>query len=132
MPRNQATYPLSRHLPAASLAHWFSRQGFQSVAFQNGKFETSVDVGAQPIFHKLTERPGYQTYYREAKGGAILVFEVQAQETRLLVEAYAPMMVFGMVRKELAFKPKGGLLTPYLTEGYQVWEGLREYASGLR
>ncbi|MEM7658997.1 MAG: hypothetical protein AAF399_22935 [Bacteroidota bacterium] len=127
MARNQATYSLDRSVTYAQIEAWFRKQGFQQVGFTAGVFETSVDVGAQPIFHKLKERPGYATFYREAKGGAILVFEVQLQEKTLLVEAYAPMLVFGMVRKELAFKPKGGLLTPYLKQGYQVWAALGRF-----
>jgi hypothetical protein len=127
MARNQAHFSLSRPMTYSQLESWFRKQGFQLIAFTDGKFELSVDHGAQPIFHRLKEHPGYASYYREAQGGALLVFEVQLQNNRLLVEAYAPMLVFGMIRKEAAFKPKAGLLTRYLKEGYKVWEAFGAY-----
>ncbi len=74
----------------------------------------------EPIYFKLIDRTGHATYYKEATGGALIVFEVMADEEHISYEGYCPILLFGIWPKKLAFKQGASGLFKYRDEGYRI------------
>ncbi|HQV38543.1 MAG: hypothetical protein IPL81_02965 [Flavobacteriales bacterium] len=117
------------HLPTTSrpaterrsqIARWFNSRGFSTAAFEKGKLRVSTYRMGEPIYFKLIDHTGHATYYKEATGGALIVFEVMADEEHISYEGYCPILLFGVWSKKIAFKQGAGRLTKYRDEGYRL------------
>jgi len=104
----------------SQLARWFNEHGFSTAAFKKGKLRVSTYNMGEMITFKLIERLGHATYYKESTGGALIVFEVMADEAHISYEGYCPILLFGVWSKKIAFKQGAGRLTKYRDEGYQL------------
>lgn len=111
--------------------HWFGGQGFYRVEFENGRFDAVAYSMGNPIYHRLTERPGYTAYFREAHGGALLVFEVKLEGRRFQCEAYAPIQLFGFFPLKVSFKEKAGWITKYREQGWGYLQALKSFLSQI-
>jgi hypothetical protein len=99
---------------------WFQGQGFTQVRF-DGPIEriTTLNMGHMLVY-KLRERPDHITYYREATGGSLIVFEVSAVNGKVQYTGYCPLLIFGIWERKLSFKADAGLLAPYRKEGFEL------------
>ncbi|HMQ76494.1 MAG TPA: hypothetical protein PKE21_09445 [Flavobacteriales bacterium] len=99
---------------------WFHDQGFTQVDFK-GPTEriTTFHMGHTLVF-KLHQRQGHATYYKEASGGSLIVFEVTDREGKVSYSGYCPLLLFGIWEQKLSFKADAGLLAPYRKEGFEA------------
>lgn len=61
---------------------WFQAQGFTQVHFSGPSERISTFNRAHMLVYKLRERPDHFTFYKEATGGSLIVFEVSAVNGR--------------------------------------------------
>jgi hypothetical protein len=99
---------------------WFQAQGFTRVRFA-GPTEriTTFNMGHTLVF-KLRQRPGHLTFYKEAAGGSLIVFEVSTKEGKVQYSGYCPLLLFGIWERKLSFKAEAGMLAPYRKEGFEA------------
>jgi len=102
------------------LDKWFHGKGFRRLSFQKGKERVATYSMGEMITFKLTERAGHATYYKEAAGGALIVFEVAASDAVIDYDGYCPLLLFGIWEKKLQFKEGAGALSKYRHEGYGI------------
>ncbi len=99
---------------------WFHSQGFEHAHFR-GPTEriTTFNLGHLLVF-KLRQRPDHVTFYKEAAGGSLIVFEVAAADGKVRYTGYCPLLLFGIWERKLSFKADAGKLAPYRKEGFEV------------
>ncbi|MBL7983117.1 MAG: hypothetical protein JNL52_15055 [Flavobacteriales bacterium] len=99
---------------------WFQGQGFTQVRFV-GPIEriTTFNMGHTLVF-KLRQRPDHRTFYKEAAGGSLIVFEVAMMDGKVQYTGYCPLLLFGHWERKVRFKADAGLLAPYRKEGFEV------------
>ncbi|MBK9512609.1 MAG: hypothetical protein IPO05_03065 [Flavobacteriales bacterium] len=99
---------------------WFQGQGFTSVRFA-GPTEhiTTFNMGHTLVF-KLRQRPDHLTFYKEAAGGSLIVFEVTTKHDKVQYSGYCPLLLFGIWERKMSFKADAGMLAPYRKEGFVV------------
>jgi len=106
---------------------WCLDNGYREIAFENGiwvkTIEFDYDTSLDPIHVSLREHSGFQTFVKPSFGNSLLVMEVRWDD-EFHCECYAPLLIFGVFRKELAFKPKSGFYTQYLSAGYDDMQDL--------
>jgi hypothetical protein len=76
-------------------------------------------MGHMLVF-KLRERPDHFTFYKEATGGSLIVFEVSAVNGKVKYAGYCPLLLFGIWERKVSFKAGAGLLAPYRKEGFDL------------
>ncbi|HRP00197.1 MAG TPA: hypothetical protein PLN54_12240 [Flavobacteriales bacterium] len=99
---------------------WFRQQGFTPVHFA-GPIEriTTFNMG-HLLVYKLRQRPEHVTFYKEAAGGSLIVFEVAEVNGQVRFTGYCPLLLFGIWPRKLSFKADAGVLAPYRREGFEV------------
>ena len=90
------------------------------AVFEHGKARVMTDRMGEFIVFKLTQRPDHDTYYKEAHGGALIVFEIKVDEEHVSYEGYCPLLLFGFWEKKLSFKQGAGGLFKYRDEGHRM------------
>jgi len=118
--------------PRSNLDQWFRRHGFRIAEFEKGKLRVSTHRMGEMIVFKLTERAGHTTYYKEATGGALIVFEVSVGDQAIRYEGYCPLLLFGIWAKKVTFKQGAGALTKYRDEGYRLEQKFQEFLRSKR
>ncbi len=113
------------HITLPQLHTWFKKQKFQLAKFEKGRLYLSTNQMGQTVAFKLTQKPGFDTFYRETQGGALLVFEVQLKDGRLSYHGYCPIWLFGIWTIKLSFKKNAKWPFRYRAEGAGVEERLR-------
>lgn len=99
---------------------WFQEQGFRQVHFAVPTERiTTFNTGLLLVF-KLRARPAYVTFYKEATGGSLIVFEVRTTDQKVQYTGYCPLLLFGIWERKVSFKVDAGLLSPYRKEGFEV------------
>lgn len=114
---------LHRARPDESLPElhaWFIGRGFRHAQFENGLLRVATHEMGHTLTFKLHERSGYSTFYIEAQGGAIIVFELGGDAHAVIYDGYCPLLLFGVWERKLTFKPQAGWLSRYRAEGYQM------------
>lgn len=104
----------------SQIARWFNTHDFLTAVFDSGKLCVSTYRMGDLITFKLAERPGHNTYYKEATGGALIVFEVKVDEDSISYDGYCPLLLFGIWSKKLSFKNGAGGLFKYRDEGHRI------------
>lgn len=99
---------------------WFQEQGFKNVCFM-GPTEhiTTFNMGHTLVF-KLRQRPDHLTFYKEAAGGSLIVFEVTTMSGKVQYTGYCPLLLFGIWERKVSFKADASMLAPYRKEGFEV------------
>lgn len=121
MPQIEITHSdLSVAERRSKLARWFDARGFILSVFDKGTLRVSTYRMEELIVFKLSERSGYQTFYKESSEGALLVFEVSVSEESISYDGYCPLLLFGIWSKKLAFKQGASGLFKYRDEGYRI------------
>jgi hypothetical protein len=115
----------------SSIDQWFRRQGFSIAKFENGKLRVSTHSEDHTLVFKLTEQSGCTSYYKEATGGALIVFEVAIGNDGISFEGYCPLLLFGIWEKKLDFKKDAGALSKYRAEGYAIEQQFLDHLKGL-
>lgn len=104
---------------------WFHQQGFTDVHFQGPTAHiTTFNMGHTLVF-KLRQRPDHRTFYKEATGGSLIVFEVTTMDGKVQYTGYCPVLLFGLWERKVSFKADAGSLAPYRKEGFEVAQGLK-------
>ncbi len=99
---------------------WFKAQGFTQVHFSGPTERISTFNMAQMLVYKLRERPDHITFYKEAAGGSLIVFEVTTKDDQVQYTGYCPHLLFGFWERKLSFKADSGMLAPYRKEGFEL------------
>ena len=121
MPRIQLTNSSSSIVTLRpALDHWFRGRGFMMAVFEHGKARVMTDRMGEFIVFKLTQRPDHGTYYKEAHGGALIVFEIKVDEEHVSYAGYCPLLLFGFWEKRLRFKQGASGLFSYRDEGHRM------------
>jgi hypothetical protein len=99
---------------------WFKAQGFTQVQF-DGPTEriTTFNMGHMLVY-KLRERKDHFTFYKEAAGGSLIVFEVSAVNDKVQYSGYCPLLLFGFWERKVSFKADAGMFAPYRKEGFEL------------
>lgn len=111
------------------ISNWLIRKGFNKVEFVNGKSYTSTYNNANHIGYKLLERGSFISFYKEAEGGSILIFEIKNEEEELIMYCYAPIWLFGIWNKKLKFNKNPNFLSPYLKTGFYLRKNMIKFIS---
>lgn len=102
------------------VADWFQGQGFTRAVFTSPTERiTTFNMGHVLVF-KLRERPEHITFYKEASGGSLIVFEVSVVNGTVQYTGYCPLLLFGIWERKVSFKADAGLLAPYRKEGFEL------------
>ncbi len=101
----------------SDLHSWFKRQKFKVADFEKGHQYITTRWKEQPIRFKLTQRDGFDTFYKEAFGGSLVVFEVSLKGKELSYHGYCPIWLFGIWTLKWSFKKEAGRLFKYREEG---------------
>lgn len=109
---------------------WFRQEGFTRITFAGPTERISTNAG-EIIVHKLRERSGYSTFYKEATGGALVVFELAVKGGHIHYDGYCPLLLFGLWERKLRFKADAGPYTSYRHEGFIIEQRLRSFLNGL-
>ena len=109
------------------LNNWFKKQGFKKAEFENGKTYVSNFWNGHSVSVKLIEHKGFESYYKSAYGGAVLLFEVAIENDKLVYDCYCPIWLFGFWNKKVSFKENAGGLTKYRKEGYYMEKRFLEF-----
>lgn len=115
------------HITLPQLHSWFKKQKFQLAEFEKEKLYLSTNQMGQTVAFKLTQKPGFDTFYRETKEGALLVFEVQLKDGHLTYHGYCPIWLFGIWTIKLSFKKNAKWPFRYRKEGARVEGRLLDY-----
>ena len=110
---------------------WFQEEGFQHLVFSGPTERISTNT-AETILYKLHKRAGHDTFYKEATGGALIVFEVSMVNGAVRYEGYCPLLLFGIWERKLNFKADAGPFTSYRNEGFVVEQRLRRCLKDLQ
>lgn len=111
----------------ADLTGWLEEEGFTKVVFAGSESYLTTYWLGQPVTFKLIRREGAETFYKEAFGGSILVFEIVIQDHTVSYDSYCPILLFGLWNIKLSFKKNAAWLFKYRKEGYEVWERFEQY-----
>ncbi len=115
------------NISMADVNAWFEKEGFEKAAFaKNTEYITSHWLG-QPVTFKLLKRAGFDTFYKEAFGGSLLVFEVSIRNHTLTYDCYCPILLFGIWTIKLTFKQHANGIFKYRREGYQIREKFEQF-----
>lgn len=76
-------------------------------------------MGHMLVF-KLRERAEHITFYKEATGGSLIVFEVSTVNGKVQYSGYCPLLLFGIWERKVSFTADAGLLAPYRKEGFEL------------
>ncbi|MBK9764487.1 MAG: hypothetical protein IPO87_14295 [Flavobacteriales bacterium] len=99
---------------------WFQGQGFTQVQFDGTTERISTFNMGHMLVYMLRERPDHDTFYKEATGGSLIVFEVSRKDGKVQYTGYCPLLLFGIWERKVSFKADAGLLAPYRKEGFEV------------
>lgn len=72
------------------------------------------------LMYKVRERKDHITFYKEATGGSLIVFEVSTKDDKVQYTGYCPLLLFGIWERKVSFKADAGMLAPYRKEGFEV------------
>ena len=111
------------------LGYWLRKKKFTCIEFQDKSEYISTYWLNQPVTFKLKEEVGFETWYKEAFGGSLIVFEIAYEEGNVKIRGYCPLLLFGFWSMKLSFKKKAGFLFKYRKEGYNIQEELLEFLS---
>ena len=109
------------------LDSWFQKQGFEAIEFEGKKEYISTFWLGQAVTFQLVERDGYTTYWKEAFGGSIIVFEVLNDGKSVKYSGYCPLLLFGLWNMKLSFKEKASKLFQYRKQGYEIEQEFKKY-----
>ncbi|MGV3638787.1 MAG: hypothetical protein ACO1NQ_14185 [Flavobacteriales bacterium] len=114
-----------RAAPPPLVDAWFQGQGFMQVHF-SGPSEriTTFHMGHSVVFD-FRQRAHHRTFYKEAAGGSLIVFEVTTKDGKVQYTGYCPVLLFGIWEWKLSFKADAGSLAPYRKEGFEVAQGFK-------
>lgn len=114
---------------------WFHKQGFTQLRFTSPTERITTYNMDHTLVFKLRNRPDHDTFYKEATGGSLIVFEVSIQGGKVRYAGYCPLFLFGIWERKMTFKADAGPLTRYRKEGYEVGQRflklLERRSSGL-
>lgn len=99
---------------------WFQAQGFTQVHFSAPTERITTFNRGHMLVYKLRERPDNFTFYKEAGGGSLIVFEVKTKDDKVQYSGYCPLLLFGFWERKVRFKADAGLLAPYRKKGFEV------------
>ncbi len=99
---------------------WFASRKFSKATFKRGKDFTLTFFGNRTIGYKLTERPGFTTYYSEGPMGSLFVFEVKIDDGKLYYCCYSPLWIFGIWTVKMDFKQNAPWWAKYLSAGHNI------------
>jgi len=102
------------------LGDWFRKQGFTHVHFAGPTERITTFNMGHLLVYKLRQRPDHVTFYKEAAGGSLIVFEVAVVNGQVRYTGYCPLLLFGMWERKLSFKADAGKLVSYRREGFEV------------
>ena len=68
--------------PLANVAAWFRKQGFKQLRFEGPTERITTFNMGHMLVYKLRERTGHVTFFKEATGGSLIVFEVSSKRAR--------------------------------------------------
>jgi hypothetical protein len=106
--------------PLANVAAWFRKQGFKQLRFEGPTERITTFNMGHMLVYKLRERTGHVTFFKEATGGSLIVFEVSSKEGKVSYTGYCPLLLFGIWERKVSFKADAGMLAPYRKEGFEV------------
>lgn len=109
---------------------WFRAQGFARMRFDVPVERITTHSMGQLVFFKLRERADHVTYYKEATGGSLIVFEVSTSDGKVRYTGYCPLLLFGFWERKVSFKPDAGMLAPYRKEGFEVAQRFKRMLEG--
>jgi hypothetical protein len=95
-------------------------QGFTPVHFSGPTERLTTFNSGHLLVFKLRQRPQHVTFYKEATGGSLMVFEVAMVNGKVRYTGYCPILLFGIWERKVSFKANAGILAPYRKEGYEV------------
>lgn len=99
---------------------WFRKQGFRQLRFEGPTERITTQHMEHTLVYKLHHRPDHDTFYKEATGGSLIVFEVSLQDGVVRYDGYCPLLLFGIWERRLSFKRGAGKLAGYRKEGFEV------------
>lgn len=99
---------------------WFRKEGFTPVHFSGPTERITTFNTGHLLVYKLRQRPEHVTFYKEAAGGSLIVFEVAEVNGQVRYTGYCPLLLFGIWERKLSFKSDAGVLAPYRKEGFEV------------
>lgn len=99
---------------------WFHDQGFMLVHFAGPTERITTFNTGHLLVYKLRQRPDHVTFYKEAAGGSLIVFEVAVVNGQVRYTGYCPLLLFGMWERKLSFKADAGNLASYRKERFEV------------
>lgn len=118
---NVIEYRITQKVPEIEeIERWFANRKFSKAEFKRGKDFTSTMSGNSMIGYKLTERPGFTTYYSEGPMGSLFVFEVKIENGKLYYDCYSPLWIFGIWTVKLDFKQNAPWWAKYLSVGHNL------------
>lgn len=95
-------------------------QGFTPVQFSGPTERITTFNTGHTLVYKLRQRPHHITFYKEAAGGSLIVFEVAVVNGKVRYTGYCPILLFGIWERKVSFKANAGILAPYRKEGYEL------------
>ena len=99
---------------------WFKGQGFTQIRFEGPTEHITTFNMGHLLVYKLRQRPDHVTFYKEAAGGSLIVFEVAVVNGQVRYTGYCPLLLFGIWERKLSFKADAGKLASYRKEGFEV------------
>ena len=118
---------LNTNISAVEIGKWFKGQGFKLVQFNNGKTHISSYWDGQMTSVKLKQKAGFDTYFKKAYGGALIVYDITIHNNILMYEGYCPIWLFGIWNKKIAFKKSASGIFKYRSEGFIVEEKFKRF-----
>ncbi|MEZ5008494.1 MAG: hypothetical protein R2728_13705 [Chitinophagales bacterium] len=120
---------LNINISSQQIHKWFRANGFKLVKFENGKTYIASYYNGGFTSVKLKEKPGFDTFYKEAYGSAIIVYDVCVDDGILIYEGYCPIWLFGLWLKKVSFKKSANGIFQYRREGFFVEEKFQQFLS---
>lgn len=118
-------------IASSTIHQWFRSQGFTQVEFENGKTYIAHYWEAGYTSVKLLEKPGFDTYYKESFGGAVIIYDVSVLDGVLVYEGYCPIWLFGFWLIKLRFRKNPIGIFKYLKEGYAIEERFSSFLKSV-
>ena len=114
-------------LDMKAIQKWFLKNGFNQAKFENSKVRISTHWLEQTVTFKLTQLEGFDTFYKEAFGGSLIVFEISTSPNSLIYNCYCPLYLFGIWTLKLSFKEKALKIFQYREQGWKIHKNFNQF-----
>ncbi|MDW3645737.1 MAG: hypothetical protein R8P61_01575 [Bacteroidia bacterium] len=111
------------------IGYWLRKKKFAHIEFNSKSEYISTSWLNQPVTFKLTEKVGFETWYKEAFGGSLIVFELALENGNMKMMGYCPLLLFGFWPLKLSFKKKAGFIFKYRKQGYNIQKEFQAFLS---